>query len=271
MEPMIAMQAAADAAPGLRVLSLVLGNDYRHPVLVHKMAATMDVLSAGRVELGLGAGWMSADYSAAGIIMPPAGVRVERLSESVRIIKALFGDDAVTLKGSHYNISNLIGLPKPVQKPRPPLLIGGGGRRILGLAAREADIVGVYCSLPNGVADQRAVDDLRADRMAAKVAWVRAEAEAAGRDPRNIELQLSVLHCCVLSGTEPTKRSSATFSSMIEAAGEVLQDSPAVLVGDVHQCVDLLQERREKYGFSYLHLGADAAAVEPIVARLAGT
>src|SRR5256885_1042012 len=155
MEPTAAMLAAAEATERLRVLSLVLGNDYRHPVLLHKTMATIDLLSDGRLELGLGAGWMRSDYDAAGLPYDPPAVRLDRLRESLHLLKGLFGPDPLTFHGTHYRITSLDGLPKPVQRPHPPLLVGGGGKRVLGLAAREADIVSVHCNLRHGARAHR--------------------------------------------------------------------------------------------------------------------
>jgi probable F420-dependent oxidoreductase len=272
LEPVTAMTVAAEATSRLRVLSLALANDYRHPVLLHKALATLDVFSGGRVELGIGAGWMTSDYAAAGIPMDPPGTRIERLEESLRVLEALFGRDPVDFTGRHYRIRDLDGLPKPVQRPRPPLLVGGGGRRMLSLAARVADVVGVHCALRTGVQDAAAVADLAADRILEKVRWVQEAAESAGRRLPDLELQFSVYHCQVSGTAAPDgapRRSS--FAALIAAAPDLLADSPAVLVGDVEKCVDTLLERRERYGFSYLNLGGDVENVAPIVARLAGT
>jgi probable F420-dependent oxidoreductase len=275
LEPVTAMTVAAEATDRLRVLSLALGNDYRHPVVLHKAIAGLDVFSGGRVELGIGAGWMTADYDAAGIRMDPPGVRIERLEESLAILTGLFGADPVTFTGRHYEVRGLDGLPKPVQRPRPPLLVGGGGRRMLSLAARVADIVGVHCALPRGVQDEAAVADLAADRIDQKVRWVRESAVAAGRHPDELELQFSVYHCEVTgprhTGTPvPGTPNRSSFASLMASAPELLADSPAVLVGDVERCVDLLLERRERYGFSYLNLGHDIESVAAVVARLSG-
>jgi probable F420-dependent oxidoreductase len=271
LEPLTALTVAAEATTGLRVLSLALANDYRHPVLLHKALATLDVFSAGRVEVGIGAGWMASDYAAAGIPMDPAGRRIERLAESLSVLTGLFAPGPFSFSGDHYRVEALEGLPEPVQRPHPPLLVGGGGPRMLALAARVADIVGVHCSLPAGVQDAESVADLAADRVADKVRWVSQAATAAGRPDGDIELQFSVYHCQVSRpGHTPTANASS-FAALIAAAPDLLADSPAVLVGDVEQCVDLLQERRERYGFSYLNLGADVESVAPLVARLAGT
>lgn len=271
LEPVTAMTIAAEATTNLRVLSLALANDYRHPVLLHKAMATLDVFSGGRVEVGIGTGWMESDYRAAGLPLDPPGRRVERLEESLAVLTGLFGPGPFSFVGRHYKVDRLEGLPDPVQRPRPPLLVGGGGRRILSLAARTADIVGVHCRLTSGRLDAASVADLSADRVAEKVGWVRAAADAAGRSVDDLELQLSVYHCQVHRAGHGSSPLRSGFAGLLEAAPDVLADSPAVLVGDVSRCVDLLQERRERYGFSYLHLGPDLDAVAPIVARLAGT
>lgn len=271
LEPVTAMTIAAEATKTLRVLSLALANDYRHPVLLHKALATLEVFSGGRVEVGIGAGWMASDYEAAGITLDAPSRRIERLEESVAVLTGLFAPGPFDFAGKHYQVTALDGLPQPIQRPRPPLLVGGGGRRILSLAARISDIVGVHCSLASGLLDADSVADLAADRVAEKVRWVREAAQVAGRQPDDIELQFSVYHCQVRQAGRAPAPNASSFAALMAAAPDVLRDSPAVLVGDVEQCVDVLQERRERYGFSYLNLGADVESVAPLVARLAGT
>src|ERR1700730_16437379 len=134
VEPMVALTAAAMATSRLRLQTGVLGNDYRHPVLVHRMAATLDVVSEGRFTLGLGAGWLRSDYEVAGIPLDPAGIRVTRLEEAVHVLRPLFGPAAVHHDGRHYRINGLTNVPAPVQRPHPPLLLGGGSPRVLRLA-----------------------------------------------------------------------------------------------------------------------------------------
>ena len=193
MEPVVAMTAAAEATRNLRLLSLVLSNDYRHPALLQKALATLDVLSGGRVEIGLGAGWLESEYAAANIPFDPPGVRVDRLAESVDVIKGLFGPEPFNFVGKHYQIRDLDGLPKPVQAPHPPLLIGGGGRRMLELAGTVADIVGLNTTWRRGAPTGSALLDLTGDRVAAKVAIARAAARAAGRDPESLRFQTAIL------------------------------------------------------------------------------
>jgi probable F420-dependent oxidoreductase len=271
MEPTIAMMAAADATSRLRILSLVLGNDYRHPVLVHKAMATMDVLSQGRVEIGIGAGWMATDYEAAGIACDTPGTRIARLAESVRILKGLFGSAPVNLTGDYYRITALDGLPKPVQRPYPPLLMGGGGKRMLTLAASEADIVGFNATLREGAITRVTVADLSAERFEEKLGWAWDAAAAAGRSMDDIELQLS-LYVCRITDTRATADAAvSSFASQLNADSALLERSPAVLCGSLEQCVEALQERRERYGFTYINLGNDVEGTAPLVARLAGT
>ena len=270
MDPMAAMMAAADATERLRVLSLVLANDFRHPVLLHKAAATIDVLSAGRLELGLGAGWMADDYIGAGLRFDSPRVRIERLAESITILKGLFGPRPFTFNGTHYHVSELDGLPKPGQRPHPPILIGGGGKAMLSLAAREADIVGVHCRLNEGTLSPEAAADFEPERIAEKVGWVRQTAHAAGRDFESIDLQFTVYFCRVTQTSTEAETASSSFADLLRKDPALMASSPAVLTGTVDQCAETLCERREQYGFSYLKLSGDLANLAPLVARLAG-
>jgi probable F420-dependent oxidoreductase len=272
MEPLVAMQAAADATTTLRVLSLVLANDYRHPALVHRAIATIDVLSGGRVELGLGAGWLADEYAALGLPLDPPATRVERLDEAVRLIKQLFdAERPVSATGTHYRAAGLEGLPRPVQRPRPPILVGGGGRSVLSLAGREADIAGVNASLVHASGRKAGVAGLIADAAAEKVGWVRAAAREAKRGPDDPELQVSVLHTHVTDSPSAGRAALARLPQDVGLSEEAVDASPALLVGSVDRCSELLLERRERFGFSYLKLGPDAAAAAPVVTRLAGT
>jgi probable F420-dependent oxidoreductase len=270
LEPITAMTAAVAVTERLRVVSLVACNDYRHPVITHRMAAFIDVLSEGRLELGLGAGWLRSDYDAAGLAYDPPPVRISRLIEAVAIIKGLFGPEPVTHEGEHYRITALDGRPKPAQRPRPPLLIGGGGPRVLAFAAREADIVGFNANLRAGAITSEVAADLGADPMAQKLTWVREAAERAGRSMADIELQLS---CFVTAVTADMQAARTQLQALADLFGLPIEDvahSPSVLVGTVDHCVERLQELRERHGFSYIDLRADPETTAPIVERLAG-
>ena len=149
----------------------MFGNDYRHPIVLAKEIATLDLMSEGRVEFGLGAGWMTTDYEQSGIANDPPGVRISRMAESLTVMKALWSTGACTFEGEHYRITGAVGAPLPHQRPHPPVIIGGGGQRVLGIAAREADIVGVNPRLAAGYVGRRGAghDDgrvlRRADRL----------------------------------------------------------------------------------------------------------
>ncbi|MGY1711357.1 TIGR03621 family F420-dependent LLM class oxidoreductase [Geodermatophilus sp. SYSU D00758] len=269
LDPFVALQAAADSSESLRLLTLVLNTDLRHPVLVHRAAANLDVFSDGRLELGVGAGWLAGDYEVLGTPFEPPDVRIDRLAESVAVLKALFAGEEVCHVGEHHAVRGLTGVPSTVQQPRPPLLIGGGGPRMLDLAAREADIVSVHPRLKSGRLDHAAVADLSAASIARKVSRVRTTATAAGRNPDDLELQFSVFHCQVGKAEGLGPRASS-YARLLEEAPQVLADSPSVLRGSVDECIDLLVRRREEFGFSYLNLGGDLDAIAPIVEALAG-
>ena len=264
LAPLPALLAAAEATTSLRVGSLVLANDFRHPVVLAKEAATLDLLSAGRFELGLGAGWMRSEYEQAGLRFDPPVIRIERMGEAVRIIKALLGEDPVSFTGAHYSLSGLTGLPKPVQRPRPPILVGGGGRRTLSIAAREADVVGL---VPRAHADGGGLDvtDATAAATIRKVEWIRAEAEE-----RFAELELNLLVQAVVA-TDDRRAAAAQLAARFRTTAELVLDTPYVLMGTHGQIEEDLRERRERYGVSYLAVFESSMdALAPVVARLAG-
>jgi probable F420-dependent oxidoreductase len=265
--PFAALTAAACATSRLRVGTLVFDNDYRHPVVLAKEAATLDLLSGGRLELGLGAGWLRSEYDQAGMAYDPPGIRIQRLGEAIAVLKGLFAELPLTFAGDHYAITNLNGFPKPAQRPHPPILIGAGHKRMLMLAGREANTVGI---LTTSVATGRVVDDPQArmaERVAEQVAWVR---EGAGA--RFDEIELSLVSTLIV-----TEQRRARTEQWIRERGwsgvtaEQVWGMPAVLIGSVDQLADDLQRRREQLGFSYYVVSDhDAEAAAPLVERLAG-
>jgi len=274
VEPMVALTAAAGLTTRLRLQTGVLCNDYRHPVLVHRMAATLDMVSGGRFVLGLGAGWLHSDYEAAGIPLDAPGTRISRLEEAVAVIKALFGPDPVDHAGAYYRISGLVGTPRAVQQPHPPIVLGGGSPRVLRMAGAQADIVSIVASLRAGHTGPDSVADLSACRVAEKVRWIREGVAAAGRTPEDVTI--SINHWLVRI-TE-TETEAAEFLARVADRNRVdpalLAESPAVLVGTVERLVDVLTERRERYGFGHLQLDAgfppsDIPSLFPLVNRLA--
>lgn len=264
--PLPAMAAAAAATTELRVGALVLGNDYRHPVVLAKELATVDVLSGGRLEVGLGAGWMNTDYEQSGIAHDPPGTRIDRLAESISVIKGLFADGPLHFDGRHYQVRGLEGTPTPVQRPSPPWVLGGGGRRMLALAAQEADIVGVNPSLRTGDVDLEAARDATAEATDRKLAWLR---ETAGDRFDDLELNCLALVFAVTDDREGFAHAMAGgFGIDPSDALEV----PHALFGTVDQIADTLQARRDRWGFSYIVVQGDALEpMAPVVERLAGT
>lgn len=266
LAPSVALMAAADATELLRVGSLVWCNDYRHPVVLAKEAATLDVLSEGRLELGLGAGWMVSDYEESGIELDRAGIRIERMAETVEIIKGLFADDPLTFNGDHYQISGLDGYPKPIQRPHPPILIGGGGPRMLKLAGQVADIVGVHLNLAPGTIGTEVAGDALAERFDEKIEWLK---QGAGDRFADIELQLRTFVVAVTDDRQATAEALAAGLGITPDQG---LNSPMALVGSVEEIIEQLHQRRERWGLSYVVVGADEyEAFAPVVAKLAGT
>jgi probable F420-dependent oxidoreductase len=266
--PMIALMAAADATRTLRVGSLVLDNDYRHPVVLAKEAATLDVLSNGRFELGLGAGWAKTEYQQAGISFDAPGIRVGRLEEAVHVIKGLFADEPLTFSGVYYTIDQLNGYPKPIQRPHPPILIGATGKRMLAIAAREANIIGI---LNSDYSTGMEIDDPLKRSPAAvaeKVQWIR---QAAGERFDHVELNM-VIAPILTSDRRQGAEQCARQHGWNTIRPENVLEMPSIFIGSIEQISEQMDERRERYGFSYYIVSDDdMETFAPIVARLAGS
>jgi len=265
LAPVPALMAAADATTELRLGTLVFDNDYKHPVVLAKELATIDRLSGGRVEVGLGAGWMQSDYDQSGIRMDPPGVRVSRMEEGIAVLKGCFGPGPFSFEGDHYRITGYDGLPKPVQDP-PPLIIGGGSRRVLSIAGREADIVGINPSIHSGHVDAAAAQDGAAERTDQKVAWVR---EAAGERFDDLELNLLQFAGIITDDREGTAEMMAPLFGL---PPEAVATYPHVCIGTVEQIADDLRARRERWGVSYIVFQGDTMEpMAPVVAALRDT
>jgi probable F420-dependent oxidoreductase len=266
LAPLPALAVAAAATTSLRVGALVFDNDYKHPAVLAKELATLDVLSGGRVEIGLGAGWMEHDYRATGIAYDRPGVRIDRFEEAVAILKATMAAGPCSFAGRHYTITDYDAWPLPVQRPHPPLLIGGGGRRVLSIAAREADIVGINGNLAAGAVGPAAIASMTRDAVAEKVAIVR---EAAGARFADLELNIRAFLVAV---TDDPAGSVAAVAGWLQVAEALVADSPFALVGPVDAIIETLVRRRDELGISYVVVGAgDIEAFAPVVAALAGT
>lgn len=263
LAPFPALAVAAGVTTRLGLATVVLGNDFRHPAVVARDAATLDALSGGRFEIGLGAGWMTSDYVESGIPLDPAGMRIGRMAESATIIKALLRGETVTLDGEFYSVSELTCLPPPIRPDGPPLFMGGGGKRMLRTAARLANIVGINPNLAAGVIDERAGADATFERATEKIAWVR---DAAGSRFGDIELQ-SRIHIAMVS--DRGQDSADELAPAIGLSGAQAMASPHALFGSVDEIVEKLQSLREQLGISYFTWSADSLdAMAPVVARL---
>lgn len=266
LSPIAALSTAAAVTDTLRVGSLVFANDFRHPAVLAKEAATLDLLSDGRLEVGVGAGWMTNDYTWTGITQDRAGVRIDRMIEAITVLRGLWGDDVFSFDGEHYTITEMKGLPKPVQAGGPPIVVGGGSKRVLSTAARLADIVGVNPNVGEGKFGAEAIASMSADATDEKLGWVRA---AAG--DRFDDVEISILKFfTVVTDDRDTVADKLGGSMGMDAA--TLLASPHSLVGSADQLVDELVEQRERWQGSYVTVQADVfEAFAPVVAALAGT
>jgi len=267
LAPLTALATVAAATRTLRIGSLVFANDYRHPVMLAKEVATLDVLSEGRFELGLGAGFSRAEYEQAGIAFDPPPVRVERLSEALHVVKGLFSDAPFTFAGTYYSVSSLNGFPKPLQRPHPPILVGAASSRMLSIAARHADIVGLQTvSTTRGVVAQDS-KVRSANAVSEKIEQIRQVAGARFED-----IELSTVASVIMTDH---RREAAERFARDRGWGDIVADEvlemPSVFIGTVDHMVDEMQGRRERYGISYYvffdHL---MDSVAPLVTRLAG-
>ena len=249
LAPTSALAVAASATTSLRVGSYVFCNGYRHPVLLAREAATLDLLSDGRFEPGLGTGVSSSEFQQMGIPFGSAGARVDHLAETLQIMKRLFTEETVSFTGKYYTITDMKGYPRPAQKPHPPILVAGAGERMLKLAAREADIIAIGSKIT-----AQGVDPADAT-LEQKIAWI---TEAAGDRFADLEL------CQTIFDLEITDSGTALSS---QPGGWSMPGRPLT----TEQAVAHLLEQRERYGFSYLQVSAGQVEnFAPVVARLAG-
>jgi probable F420-dependent oxidoreductase len=263
--PIAAMAAAAAATTTLRVGPMVLACDFRHPAVLARELATIDVLSEGRLEIGLGAGYNMLDYRRSGIEMAPAPVRVGRLIEHTAVLKSLFAAGPTNFLGKHYAVTDLDGTPKPFRVGGPPFIIAGGGRRILQFAATTADIVGINPSIKAGGAGPESAQDALPGRIDEKAAWVR---DAAGDRYDEIEFTAWL---AVAEITDDAGAIGARLSARFAASPEEVLQSPVILAGSEAEIADRLEERRDRWQYSYFVLqGPAAETFAPLVARITG-
>jgi probable F420-dependent oxidoreductase len=275
--PLVAGQAVADATTTLRVTQTVLAQDFREPAVLAKELATLDVLSEGRLQVGLGAGWLQQEYEDASMRFDSASVRIARLEEATVILKGLFADEPFTFSGEHYEINSLQGRPTPIQRPGPPIMIGGGAKKVLSVAARHADIVQL---MPSNRGGRTSLDpsQFSAPAIEEKIGWIR---DAAGSRFDEIELSAQLLECAVTNQPEQYLSDLADrIAGVVERMGggridlgeDDLRRSPIVAVGSLDDVCQKLLETRERYGISYFTAPIDARpeVMGPVIERLAG-
>jgi probable F420-dependent oxidoreductase len=261
--PLVALAVAAEATTTLHVGTLVLNNDLRSPVVLAKEIAALGLAAEGRVEIGLGAGWLRSDYDEAGVEYDDAKTRIERLAESLRILKSLWHDGEANFEGQHYTVRGARCDPRPLTPPR--VIVGGGSKRILSLAAVAADTVGINTSLASGVKGDDVASQATFDHYDNCVRWIR---EAAGDRFAALELQIAAVAAMVVE----TRRVALRSATMLGFPGEEALDLPVLLIGTVDELCERLFERRERWGFSNVVVPDHSLhSFAPVVARLAGT
>ena len=270
--PIPMLTAVAMATTRLRVCPLVLNNDLRHPAVLAQDLATLDIVSDGRLDVGIGAGWNVPEYQAIGLPFDRPGVRIERMAEAITVLRGLFADGPFSFHGRHYTITDLDGQPKPVQQPHPPFIVGGTKERVLRFAAREGDIVGMDLRQ-----DRASLPDAFPDRMDTRVSWVREEA-----GERFERLDLSVLRLAgpiaITADALGAARDVADAyraSTGLEIPPEDIIESPYSLIGTIPSLVDKLRRARDRWGINSYLVGwfdePELAQLSPLIEQLSGT
>ncbi len=264
--PFTALAIAAAATNNIHVGTYMIDNDFRHPAVLAKECATLDLLSDRRFELGLGAGWLKSEYDRAGISFDPAGIRLSRMEESIKILKGLLAGEAVTVKGDHYDVHALQNFPTPTAG-RIPLVIGGGKKRVLQIAGREADTVGVMTStLTTTFSSTADPDERRTAAVEARLGWIK---EGAGMRFDQIEL-------CTGADMIVTDAKASHVEQLIDTNGwsgltaSDIADMPLIQIGSLDAIADGLHEIRERFGFSYFVIDdSEMDDLAPLIAHLA--
>lgn len=267
-DPTTSIAAIAGATEKLNVGSLVYDIDYRHPVVFAKAAATLQVMSAGRHIFGIGAGWMETDYVEAGMPYDRPGIRISRLEEALKIITSMWENEKTTFDGDYYSTKEIAQATDLQGQPRPPILIGGGGPRVLRLAGRYADIVGINPKLVEGKVTKDTPGDNAPERILEKIGWVREGAEAAGRNPDDIEFNSLSFVTAIMDDPSRLRAGIAANSGM---SVEQVADCPLFLTGSAQEIRERLEKRREETGISFLVIqGGDNAVLEKFAKEIVG-
>jgi probable F420-dependent oxidoreductase len=263
--PLSSIAAAAAITTTLRVGCRVFACDFHHPVVLAKEMATLDMLSNGRVEVGLGAGWTAAEYDGLGIPMDSAGTRIERLAEYIAVMRAHWSGEPINISGTHVKVHGFAGRPLPVQQPHPPIMIGGGAPRVLRLAGREADIVSLNFNNSSGKLGAASVAGSGIESTGEKIGWIR---EGAGDRFEQIELEIGAYFTAV---GDDADAQLAAMTGRFGVTADQFATHPHALFGSVEQICDTLVERRRQLGISYVTIAQrNMEEFAPVVAALTG-
>jgi probable F420-dependent oxidoreductase len=264
--PLTAMTIAAATSARLRIGTMVLSNDFRPPVQLAKELATIDQFSGGRLEIGIGAGFLEAEYRPLGIPFQRAGVRVRRLEESVQLLKRLFSGEPVTFTGDHVGVEGFASFPPSCQRPHPPIMIAGSGDRMLALAAREADIVGFQTVTTTSGAVESELANYLPSELERKIAHVRAN---AGTRFEQLEFS-TTLTVEITEDADSVARRHAEARGWRSLGPDQVREMPSFAIGTTNEIVRTLRERREWFGLGY-YVVSEAALpqVEPVIEGLA--
>ncbi len=265
LAPVPAMTLAAEVTSTLRIGSRVFCMDYRHPVMLAKEAATLDLLSEGRLDFGIGAGWLKAEYEAAGMTFDRPGLRISRLEESIALIKQIWSGEPVDHHGEFFEATGFTGAPVPSAASNIRWMVGGGGKRVLTVAAREADIVSFNFDNRSGVLGKEGALSGTPERTAEKIGWVR---DAAGDRFDDLVLEIGAYFTFVMDDPTPVAEG---MGGLFGLSAEEMVKHPHALMGGVDAICDELERRREEFGLHYFTVGDEQfEAFAPVVARLAG-
>jgi probable F420-dependent oxidoreductase len=253
-DPTVLLSSAASVTEKLNIGTLVFDVDYRHPVIYAKTAATLHLLSGGRFEFGIGAGWDVRDYDWSGIPFEKPITRIKRLDEALTIIRSLWTQESTTLDGKYYKITEMVQTGELVEGDYPKIMVGGGGKRLLSVAGKHADIVGIQWPIPGGKFSGDSILEVSLDRVKERIKWVYDSAEKAGRDSANIEFQMFFPDCLITGEAESVIQGIANHYGV---SLEAVRDCPQFLIGSSDEVIDKLNMIRDQTGISYMVFGPD--------------
>jgi probable F420-dependent oxidoreductase len=250
-DPMVMVAVLAEATKNIRVGHLVLCNLFRHPVITAQSLTSLDRLSNGRLIAGLGTGWTEREFKMTGIQFPDITVRLRMLDEALTVIRALWTKEETTFAGEFYQLKDAILWPKPVQRPHPPILLGGGGKGLLRLAAKHADVINIISDAGKpGYIKLENVHKLTNDAFRSKVQFVRDEAKKYGRDGSTIRISNVIFTAIVTDSVAATKSLAEGMAPMFGTTPVGLLQSPMALLGTPDECIKELNRRQREWDVS---------------------